>query len=133
MGGMESDEAHTGVNPLTDLLRQLVGHLLVCRVTPPDENISVFEQLVGQAELGGIERSGGYLKLLAVENSLDCPVDTLGIKGGDLRLTQFVPVFVPYGYSDSHKKLQKITYATIFAPSHTSILYNKLFIKSIER
>ena len=48
---MEHNKPHAGDNSLMYLLNELVRHLVVSRVTPPNEHIGVVEHLVGQTAM----------------------------------------------------------------------------------
>ena len=48
---MEHNKPHAGDNSLMYFFNELVGNLVVSRVTPPDKHVGVVEHLVGQAAM----------------------------------------------------------------------------------
>ena len=97
MRRVKRNKAHLScIYAAADLFHQLVIDLRVSYVPPPDENVGVFQNLVGQTLIGIIKGGEAYLKIVTlVKKFLDLGVKAARIKGAYLFALFFMSVFVP--------------------------------------
>ena len=102
VAGVECDEAHLAeIYAILDLLYQLVIDFAVSHVTPPKQNIGVFQNIIRQTLIGIVESGQTNLKILVlVEKCLDGGMQTVGVDRLDVFLRLFVTELVPNCYAD---------------------------------
>ena len=61
---MKNNETHTAENTLVDFFNKLVGYFVMSHMTPPDEHVSVFKNVVGESAAALCKRSCFYLNIL---------------------------------------------------------------------
>ena len=103
--GMEEYYAHTAKHRFLYLNCYFIGNVAVLQMTPPDHNVRIFKELVGDAAVFVIKRSRSYGYIfIFTEEIRYCTVNALRINLCNFLLALFVPVLVPYSYSYHAKK-----------------------------
>ena len=51
VSGVEEDRSHAGVHRIANEAYNLIGNLLVCHMTPPDQNVGLVEHFFGDAAI----------------------------------------------------------------------------------
>ena len=94
---MEGDKAHfSEVYTALDLFYQLVAYFTVRHVSPPDQDIGVFQHLIRQTLVGIVESGKRHLHILVfVKKTFDYGVQTVGINCFYRVLGLFVAELVP--------------------------------------
>ena len=99
--GVQRDKAHAVQHAVLYAHRDLVQHLVVRHVAPPDQHVGVVQHFLCKAVFGLIQRGGAHLYvLLGAQKIGDCAVYALGIDLGYALLVALVLIFVPYGYAN---------------------------------
>ena len=99
---MQNDQAHAVQYMLMDALDNGVIHFVMGNVAPPDQNIGVVQNFLGQAVLRHIQGGGFYIKTGFGQKIGDAAMDALRVDFRDIGVFDFMDIFVPYGYAGCH-------------------------------
>ena len=104
---VQRDEAHAGQHRIPYQESNLIGHLVVRHVSPPDEHVGLIENLLRDAAVFILQgrRAHGEVLFLA-EEFRDRPVDALGVDGGDGFLAALMLILVPNKYTYHNDSLR---------------------------
>jgi hypothetical protein len=96
--GVKEEHTHALKNRVTHFGNNRVGYLVMSDVTPPDQNVGVIKQLVGNAAVGIVEGYGLYLDIITAKKVCNGVVDTVRINlaNGFLGLLMAVLVIDSY-------------------------------------
>ena len=98
MGGVEGDETHALEHAGFDLGDDGILDVAVGHVTPPDEDIGVGEDGVGETVFGLVEPGGAHGEVgVRAKETGDGFVHALRVEGGDLGVLFLVAEFAPDG------------------------------------
>ncbi len=78
MGGMHSNEAHTGINACLYLRYKLIGNLAVSQMSPPHKHVGGIKKLVREPLLRIVKSSKSGLHVIALNELLYSSVYTVG-------------------------------------------------------
>ena len=96
MAGMQEDRAHALKHRRLHPLGDLVGHPVVGHVAPPDYDVGLVQQLIGDVvHVVQRHRADGYV-VLALKEGLDAAVYPVGVHLSDPLLRLLVHEFVVY-------------------------------------
>ena len=103
---MQHQQAQPGEYVPVDAFDDLVGHLAVRGMPPPDQDVQVVEHLLGETVLGLVQGGGphpGPLAQVLGDAGGDGGVHALGIDGGHVRFDLLVPVLPPHEDPDARR------------------------------
>src|SRR3954469_5371649 len=103
VGGMEHDESHPIEHAGVDAIDDLVGHLVVRDMAPPDEDIGLGEDGGGQALIRLVEGGRPHEEpVLLAKACSDGSVDPVRVDGSDGIVRPVLPGLVPDRHPDRH-------------------------------
>ena len=98
---MQDDQAHAAQNVILNLIYNCVGYLIVSHMTPPDQNVGVVQNVVGQTVLGIIQTCQTAFDVFVFAQKLgNCCMQAVGVNGCNLFGGFFMAELIPYSYSD---------------------------------
>ena len=99
MSGVQDNQSHfAAVNAVADLGDQLVRHLMVCHMSPPEQHIGGVQHLVGQTLLRIVQRRQTDVQSrICLKEGLDASVDAVRVDVPAGRFLPFVAVLIPNG------------------------------------
>lgn len=101
MSGMQDDQAHAAQNVILNLIYNRVGYLIVSHMAPPDQDVSVVQNVVGQTVLGIIQTCQTAFDVVVFAKKLgNCCMQAVRINGCNLFGGFFMAELIPYSYSD---------------------------------
>lgn len=101
MTGMQDDQTHAAQNVILNLIYNCVGYLIVSHMTPPDQNVGVVQNIVGQTVLRIIQTCQAAFDVIVFAQELgNCCMQAVRINGCNLFGGFFMAELIPYSYSD---------------------------------
>ena len=101
MTGMQDDQTHAAQDVILYLIHNCIGYLIVSHMTPPDQNVGVVQNVVGQTVLGIIQTCQTTFDVVVFAQKLgNCCMQAVGINGCNLFGGFFMAELIPYSYSD---------------------------------
>ena len=103
---MQHDEAHPLVNAFQDFRHDVVAHLGVGAMAPPDQHVGGLNDFVGEAVLRFVERGEPDVEVIGRDAPGDGGMKPFGVNRLDSFILLFVTEFIPDCDIDlTHRKL----------------------------
>lgn len=98
---MQDDQAHAAQNVILNLIYNCVGYLIVSHMTPPDQNVGVVQNIIGQTVLRIIQTCQAAFDVIIFAQELgNCCMQAVRINGCNLFGGFFMAELISYSYSD---------------------------------
>ena len=92
---VQNYESHSAKNSLMYSVYDLVGHLVVSHMSPPDHNVGVVNYCLSKTALFIVESCGANLDVVALKYACEVSVKTAGVELKYSGVGFFVTIFVP--------------------------------------